>query len=108
MENVYIHAFTDGRDTDPKSGINFLEELQKHLDKTTGKIATITGRYYAMDRDKRWERIKVAYDALVHRKGEVATNIFSAIKSSYENDITDEFLKPIINAETTGFGNNGR
>lgn len=100
LEKVYIHAFTDGRDTDPKSGINFLEDLQKHLDKTTGKIATITGRYYAMDRDKRWERIKVAYDALVHRKGEVTTNIFSAITNSYEKDVTDEFLKPIINAET--------
>ena len=100
LENVYIHAFTDGRDTDPKSGINFLEDLQQHLDKTTGKIATITGRYYAMDRDKRWERVKVAYDALVHRKGEVSTNIFSSISTSYENDVTDEFLKPIINAET--------
>lgn len=100
IENVYIHAFTDGRDTDPKSGINFLEDLQQHLDKTTGKIATITGRYYAMDRDKRWERIKVAYDAMVHRKGEITTNIFSAISTSYQNDITDEFLKPIINAET--------
>ena len=65
IENVYIHAFTDGRDTDPKSGINFLKELQEHLNKTTGKIATVTGRYYAMDRDKRWERIKLAYDALV-------------------------------------------
>lgn len=102
IEKVYIHAFTDGRDTDPKSGINFLEDLQQHLDKTTGKIATITGRYYAMDRDKRWERIKVAYDAMVHRKGEVATNIFSAISTSYQNDITDEFLKPIINSETPG------
>jgi 2,3-bisphosphoglycerate-independent phosphoglycerate mutase len=100
IENVYIHAFTDGRDTDPKSGINFLEDLQQHLDKTTGKIATITGRYYAMDRDKRWERIKVAYDALVHRKGEITTNIFSSISTSYQNDVTDEFLKPIINAET--------
>ncbi len=99
LENVYIHGFTDGRDTDPKSGLNFLEELQKHLDQNTGKIATITGRYYAMDRDKRWERIKVAYDALVHRKGEITTNIFSAINTSYENEITDEFLKPIINAE---------
>jgi 2,3-bisphosphoglycerate-independent phosphoglycerate mutase len=99
LENVYIHAFTDGRDTDPKSGLGFLEDLQKHLDKTTGKISTITGRYYAMDRDKRWERIKVAYDALVHRKGEVTTNIFSTIATSYENDVTDEFLKPIINAE---------
>ncbi|MGN6603901.1 MAG: 2,3-bisphosphoglycerate-independent phosphoglycerate mutase [Ginsengibacter sp.] len=99
LENVYIHAFTDGRDTDPKSGLGFLEDLQKHLDKTTGKISTITGRYYAMDRDKRWERVKVAYDALVHRKGEVTTNIFSTIANSYENDVTDEFLKPIINAE---------
>src|SRR5450755_2364024 len=71
IENVYVHAFTDGRDTDPKSGINFLEDLQKHLDQTTGKIASIVGRYYAMDRDKRWERVKIAYDALVHRTGEV-------------------------------------
>jgi 2,3-bisphosphoglycerate-independent phosphoglycerate mutase len=102
LENVYIHAFTDGRDTDPKSGINFLEDLQQHLDKTTGKIATITGRYYAMDRDKRWERIKVAYDAMVHRKGTETTNIFSAITDSYRDGVTDEFLKPIINAETPG------
>ncbi len=79
IENVYVHAFTDGRDTDPKSGINFLKELQDHLNKTTGKIATITGRYYAMDRDKRWERIKIAYDALVHRVGEATNDIFSAI-----------------------------
>lgn len=100
LENVYIHAFTDGRDTDPKSGIHFLQDLQQHLEKTTGKIATITGRYYAMDRDKRWERVKVAYDALVHRKGEISTNIFSSIHASYENGVTDEFLKPIINAET--------
>src|SRR5690348_10258136 len=104
IENVYIHAFTDGRDTDPKSGINFLEDLQQHLDKTTGKIATIIGRYYAMDRDKRWERIKVAYDAIVNRTGEVTTNIFSAITTSYQNEVTDEFLKPIINAETPDSG----
>ena len=100
LEKVYIHSFTDGRDTDPKSGIHFLEDLQQHLDKTTGKIATIIGRYYAMDRDKRWDRIKIAYDAMVHRTGEVSTNIFSAITTSYENGVTDEFLKPIINAET--------
>jgi 2,3-bisphosphoglycerate-independent phosphoglycerate mutase len=100
LEKVFIHAFTDGRDTDPKSGIHFLEDLQQHLDKTTGKIATIIGRYYAMDRDKRWERIKIAYDALVHRTGEVTTNIFSAVTDSYQNNVTDEFLKPIINAET--------
>ena len=100
LEKVYIHAYTDGRDTDPKSGIHFLEDLQQHLDKTTGKIATIIGRYYAMDRDKRWDRIKIAYDAMVHRTGETTTNIFSAVTTSYENGVTDEFLKPIINAET--------
>ncbi|MDQ2862480.1 MAG: 2,3-bisphosphoglycerate-independent phosphoglycerate mutase [Bacteroidota bacterium] len=102
IENVYVHAFTDGRDTDPKSGIHFLKELQEHLDKTTGKIATITGRYYAMDRDKRWERVKIAYDALVHRTGEVTDDIFSAVEASYEKDVTDEFLLPIINSDTPG------
>ena len=102
IENVYVHAFTDGRDTDPKSGLNFLKDLQKHLDETTGKIATITGRYYAMDRDKRWERVKIAYDALVHRTGHVTDDIFSAISSSYEKDVTDEFLLPIINSNTPG------
>ena len=104
IENVYIHAFTDGRDTDPKSGINFLKELQEHLTKTTGKIATITGRYYAMDRDKRWERIKIVYDALLYRAGETTDDIFSAIAASYEKNITDEFLLPIINADTPGSG----
>lgn len=102
LEEVYIHAFTDGRDTDPKSGLNFLEDLHQHLENTTGKIATITGRYYAMDRDKRWERVKVAYDALVHRTGEVTSNLFSAISSSYQKDVTDEFLMPIINSATPG------
>jgi len=100
LNKVYIHAFTDGRDADPKSGIHFLEDLQQHLDNTTGKIATIIGRYYAMDRDKRWERIKLAYDAMVHRKGEVTTNIFSSVTNSYQKNVTDEFLLPIINAET--------
>jgi 2,3-bisphosphoglycerate-independent phosphoglycerate mutase len=102
IENVYVHAFTDGRDTDPKSGIHFLKELQEHLAKTTGKIATVTGRYYAMDRDKRWERVKISYDALVHRTGDVTNDIFSAVEASYEKDITDEFLLPIINEETPG------
>ncbi|MEO8414396.1 MAG: 2,3-bisphosphoglycerate-independent phosphoglycerate mutase [Ginsengibacter sp.] len=102
LETVYIHAFTDGRDTDPKSGLNFLKELQQHLEKSTGKIATVTGRYYAMDRDKRWERIQLAYNAIVHRTGEVTGNIFSAISSSYEQDVTDEFLKPLINEATPG------
>jgi 2,3-bisphosphoglycerate-independent phosphoglycerate mutase len=102
MENVYIHAFTDGRDTDPKSGLNFLKDLQQHLDKTTGKIATVTGRYYAMDRDKRWERVRIAYDAIVHRKGEISSDIFTTIASNYQKDTTDEFLLPIINADTPG------
>ena len=99
VENVFIHAFTDGRDTDPKSGLEFLTNLQEHLDKTTGKIATITGRYYAMDRDKRWERIKVAYDAMVHGVGNKTENMLAAISESYQKDVTDEFLMPIINAE---------
>jgi 2,3-bisphosphoglycerate-independent phosphoglycerate mutase len=104
VENLYIHAFTDGRDTDPKSGLNFLKDLQKHLDKTTGKIATVTGRYYAMDRDKRWERVRIAYDAIVRRKGEISSDIFSTIDSNYQQDVTDEFLLPIINASAPGSG----
>jgi len=99
LQNVLIHAFTDGRDTDPKSGLGFLTDLQNHLDISTGKIATITGRYYAMDRDKRWERVKLAYDALVNGVGEKTDNILSAIKKSYDNNITDEFIKPLINAK---------
>ena len=98
FHNVLIHAFTDGRDTDPKSGFDFLKELQEHLDKTTGKIATVTGRYYAMDRDKRWERVKIAYDALVHATGEVTNDILGSIKASYEKDVTDEFILPLINS----------
>ena len=96
--NVLVHAFTDGRDTDPKSGHAFLQELQEHLDKTIGKIATITGRYYAMDRDKRWERVKIAYDALVHATGEKTDNILDAILSSYHKNITDEFISPLLNS----------
>ncbi len=97
LQKVYVHAFTDGRDTDPKSGINFLSELQDHLKTTTGQIATVTGRYYAMDRDKRWERIKIAYDALLNRIGEETEDILTAVRTSYDNNITDEFLKPLIN-----------
>jgi 2,3-bisphosphoglycerate-independent phosphoglycerate mutase len=96
LENVFIHAFTDGRDTDPKSGLAYLTGLQAHLDQTTGKIATVSGRYYAMDRDKRWERVKLAYDALVRGIGESATNALSAVQASYDANITDEFLKPTI------------
>lgn len=102
LENVYVHAFTDGRDTDPKSGINFINELLQHLEITVGKIATITGRYYAMDRDRRWERIKIAYDALVNRVGNISNNLPGAIEDSYNEGVTDEFLKPIINAATPG------
>jgi 2,3-bisphosphoglycerate-independent phosphoglycerate mutase len=97
FHNVLIHAFTDGRDTDPKSGHEFLKELQAHLDKTTGKIATVTGRYYAMDRDKRWERVKIAYDCLVNAVGEKTDNILAAIESSYAKNVTDEFIMPLIN-----------
>ncbi|MFP5039788.1 2,3-bisphosphoglycerate-independent phosphoglycerate mutase [Parasediminibacterium sp. JCM 36343] len=98
LSEVYIHAFTDGRDCDPKSGLGFIKNLQEHLDTTVGKIATVTGRYYAMDRDKRWERVKLAYDALVNGVGEATDDIAGAIKASYANGVTDEFIKPIINA----------
>jgi len=99
LKNVLVHAFTDGRDTDPKSGLGFLTDLQNHLDKSTGHIATITGRYYAMDRDKRWERVKLAYDALVNGIGEKTDNVLGAVKKSYAENVTDEFIKPIINAQ---------
>lgn len=94
MEKVFIHAFTDGRDTDPKSGVHFISQLQEHLDVTTGQIASISGRYYAMDRDKRWERIKLAYDVLINGIGEKSNNAIDTLKNSYANNITDEFVKP--------------
>jgi 2,3-bisphosphoglycerate-independent phosphoglycerate mutase len=96
LSNVFVHAFTDGRDCDPKSGLGFLTELQKHCNETTGKIATVSGRYFAMDRDKRWERIKLAYDALVNGVGQKATDAIAAVEQSYRNNITDEFIKPTI------------
>jgi 2,3-bisphosphoglycerate-independent phosphoglycerate mutase len=96
LQEVYIHAFTDGRDTDPKSGYANLKELEAHLEKTTGKIASVTGRYYAMDRDKRWERVKLAYDALARGKGVLSNNITESVEKSYAENITDEFIKPII------------
>ncbi|MBS0026163.1 2,3-bisphosphoglycerate-independent phosphoglycerate mutase [Chitinophaga sp. 22321] len=96
LEKVYIHAFTDGRDTDPKSGLGYLENLSAHLEASTGKIATITGRYYAMDRDKRWERVKLAYDALVHGTGTPTQDPLTAVKASYAEGVTDEFIKPIV------------
>ena len=98
LSEVYVHAFTDGRDCDPKSGLGFIKDLQNHLDNSVGKIATITGRYYAMDRDKRWERVKFAYDAMVNGIGEQSNDILKSIETSYANNITDEFIKPIINS----------
>ena len=95
FENVFIHAFTDGRDTDPQSGLIFLKDLQNHLSQTTGKIASVIGRYYAMDRDKRWERVKLAYDLLVSGMGEETENILQSIEKSYQEGVTDEFIKPL-------------
>jgi 2,3-bisphosphoglycerate-independent phosphoglycerate mutase len=96
LKEVYIHAFTDGRDCDPKSGLGFITELQQHLNMSVGKIATVSGRYFAMDRDKRWERVKLAYDALVNGVGERATDAIAAIENSYVHNITDEFIKPTV------------
>ena len=102
LEKVYIHCFMDGRDTDPHSGKGFIEELQAHCDKSSGVIASIIGRFYAMDRDKRWERVKVAYDLLVNGEGEQATDMVKAMQESYDNDVTDEFIKPINNSTVDG------
>src|SRR3954453_4978581 len=102
VENVYIHAFTDGRDTDPKSGLGFISELQVHLDETVGKIATVSGRYYAMDRDKRWDRIKLAFDALVNGAGEFANSAIQAVEQSYLKKVTDEFILPTVIGDASG------
>ncbi|MBT8273721.1 MAG: 2,3-bisphosphoglycerate-independent phosphoglycerate mutase [Bacteroidia bacterium] len=96
LKDIYVHAFTDGRDVDPKSGYGFVSEIEDHLENTNGKLATVTGRYYAMDRDQRWERIKLAYDALVNGMGTRSKNVLRSIGDSYDENITDEFLKPII------------
>lgn len=98
-DKVFVHAFTDGRDTDPKGGVKYVKELQEHLASTTGKIASITGRYYAMDRDKRWERVKLAYDALVHGIGHTSEDPIKSLEDSYAEGVTDEFIKPIICAD---------
>lgn len=102
LKDVFIHAFTDGRDTDPKGGINYLTDLKNHIAKTTGQIATVVGRYYAMDRDKRWERVKLAYDVMVHGTGEKTTDILKAVEKSYEAGVTDEFIKPIVAVGANG------
>ncbi|MEI6507921.1 MAG: 2,3-bisphosphoglycerate-independent phosphoglycerate mutase [Bacteroidota bacterium] len=102
FNNFFVHAFTDGRDTDPKSGFGFLKNVADHLEKTGGKIASVVGRYYAMDRDKRWERVKIAYDLLVHGTGEKTGDLLSTIKNKYGSNETDEFLKPIVITDDTG------
>lgn len=96
LDQAFIHAFTDGRDTDPKGGIKYLEDLEKFLENSTGQIASVVGRYYAMDRDNRWERVKLAYDAMVKGEGEKSKDILASIKKSYDNNVTDEFIRPII------------
>ncbi len=95
LKNVFLHAFTDGRDVDPKSGKNHIKNIQDYMSKTTGKVASIIGRYYAMDRDKRWERVKLAYDLLVNGMGEKSNDAVKSIEASYANNITDEFIEPI-------------
>ncbi len=95
LDKVYVHCFMDGRDTDPKSGKGFIEQLQAHMAKSTGKIASVIGRFYAMDRDKRWDRVKVAYDLLVNGQGEVVANPAEAVEASYAAGVTDEFIKPV-------------
>lgn len=99
VENVFVHAFTDGRDVDPKSAVNDITELQKYLSKTTGKLASVIGRYFAMDRDKRWERVAKAYNLLVNGTGTTSTNAVESIKESYKNGVTDEFIEPIVLTE---------
>ena len=96
VKKSFVHGFTDGRDVDPKSGAGFVKQLQDYVKNTSTKIASISGRYYAMDRDKRWERIKLVYDALVNGQGSPSHNLIGTIEENYDNDVTDEFIKPIV------------
>ena len=103
IEKTFVHCFMDGRDTDPRSGKGFLRELESHLRKSSsGKIASVVGRYYAMDRDKRWERVKEAYDLLVNGVGAKATDAVAAVQKSYDEGVTDEFIKPIVCVDGAG------
>ena len=102
IENSFVHCFMDGRDTDPRSGKGFIAALEEHMAKSTGVIASIIGRYYAMDRDKRWERVKIAYDLLVNGIGEKSTNMVEAVEKSYAEGVTDEFIKPIVHVDAEG------
>ncbi len=102
IDNTFIHCFMDGRDTDPKSGKGFIEQLTAHCAQSAGKVASIIGRFYAMDRDKRWERIKIAYDQLINGQGKIATDMVQAMQESYDEGVTDEFIKPIVNGNFDG------
>ena len=102
LKNVYLHCFMDGRDTDPKSGKGFIAEVQEHCAKSAGVIASIIGRYYAMDRDKRWDRVKIAYDQLVNGEGAKFDDMVAAMEASYADGVTDEFVKPIVNSTVDG------
>jgi 2,3-bisphosphoglycerate-independent phosphoglycerate mutase len=102
LDKVFIHAFLDGRDTDPKSGLGFITDLEEHIEGSNIKLASAIGRYYAMDRDNRWERVKLAYDLMVNGLGETTTGITNAIKESYLKDVTDEFIKPIVHVDANG------
>jgi len=102
LPKVFVHAFGDGRDTDPRSGKGFLEELYDHIENTTVEVASFIGRYYAMDRDKRWERIKLAYDLLVKGEGKKSDDMPAALQESYDNGVTDEFIKPIVHVDEAG------
>ena len=102
LKKVYLHCFMDGRDTDPRSGIGFIRDVEAHCAESAGVIASIIGRFYAMDRDHRWNRVKEAYDLLVDGKGEQATDMVAAMQASYDNDVTDEFVKPIHNSAVDG------
>ncbi len=102
VKKLFVHAFTDGRDTDPKSGLGFIKEVEDHLARETGTLATVIGRYYAMDRDKRWERVRIAYDAMVNGLGRLTRDVDGAIAKSYEQGITDEFIKPIVHTDDHG------
>ncbi len=102
LQRVFLHCFMDGRDTDPKSGAGFLKEIKEHCDKSAGTIASVIGRYYAMDRDHRWERLKEAYNLLVYGEGKHTENVIEAVEESYAEGVTDEFLKPIVNDNVDG------
>ena len=102
VPEVFVHAFLDGRDTDPKGGVAYLQDLQQHLNQTGGKLASVVGRYYAMDRDNRWERVKLAYDLMVHATGTPAADPIAAVQASYASGVTDEFIQPIVGVDAAG------